>query len=318
MPKMERTAFENFVGNANKKKRSGYYKTPAPNKVGDTYTYRARIMPPKKGSSPLLDFNEHYYQSPITGEWVRGLCPKDYNEKCPLSEQNRPMWNKAKTENNKKMMDMIKKFFEKQGSLVCLYIKEDPANPANNGTLQVMSAGMKLRAKMLDGFANQDIGEAGCDTSPQGLDFLIKVTRQKGGEAGKEAEVNYDLSEFARKPTPIQAVNDKRTEDEIWKEVPDDLSAHLPRRYSYSEWVDIVEKTINTGAPSETAKSSSSMESPFDAKKPEEKAPEKVPEKKIDDKPAVNSDTNVEGDELMAELNKLKNDVEAGGDEIPF
>jgi hypothetical protein len=165
---MNREAFESFKTQAKQKKTGGFYKLVAPGTVGESNTYRVRILPPKKaGTQPLVDFQEHYFQSPITGEWINGVCPKTDSQPCPLCNQNRNMWKRAKDENNDKLKNIVKNYFNKEKTLIAVSTTRISAiQPSILRPTASISSSRSRRRSLMKAEARRQASTMTCPSSP--------------------------------------------------------------------------------------------------------------------------------------------------------
>ena len=294
----------------------------APDKVGDDNEYRVRLLPQKDGTINIFsEFYRHFYKSKITGKFVEVYCPSTKDQPCPICEFNRKLWESEKESDHK----IASYFGRRKNWIIALYVKDDPVNPDNNGTVQVLRYGKQIQDKIENGLLNKSIGFAAMDISEQGIDFLIKAQKQKGSAA---RSVNYNLSEFDRETTAMCDGDPEQVYEDL---CPDTLTSFMPKVKTYAEVKKVLNDTILgvsddeeeiTETPGEEVEEDNiPMEFPEEktveekpkakpapAKKPAAKKPEPEPEEEPEAEPEV--EETVEEPEAEPEVEETEPETE--------
>jgi len=139
---------------------------------------------------PSLDAERHFFLKSgfhkILGEYYN--CPKEYkNAKCPICEYVSKLY-KSNTVEDLELAKELKKTKRFYYNVV--------VRGAEDKGVRVLTSGIKLFEKIIGACANPEIGDI--TDLKEGYDF--RVNRRK-----KDGYWNYDLSEAARKPTPVSA-----------------------------------------------------------------------------------------------------------------
>lgn len=160
-------------------------------KIGKTYRVRL-LLNPENPKQSIFTYDTHSFKSVVNGKQYRLVSRQLYKERDPIAE-----WCFAARNKNPRASEVS----WRRNHKVNVYVIDDPVNPANNGTVKIISMGQKLHGKIKDAMENEDFGQRIFDLSKNGCDFVIKVTDQGGYN-------NYDSSSFSF-PKDIGLTNDK-------------------------------------------------------------------------------------------------------------
>ena len=189
-----------------------------------------RFLPAPDGEDvPWVKVYSHAFQGP--GGWYIENSLTSLNQKDPVSEYNRGLWNSG----SEKDKDTVRKQKRKLSYYSNIYVIKDPANPANEGKVFLFKYGKKIFDKILN--AMQPEFEDETPINPfdfwQGANFKLKIVK-------KDGYWNYDKSEFDR-VAPL--LDDDDALEAVWKKqysltaitAPDQFKSYdeLERRMNY-------------------------------------------------------------------------------------
>jgi hypothetical protein len=158
---------------------------PEMDKTGNGFAV-IRFLPAPEGEDlPWAKIYTHAFQG--TGGWYIENSLTTLNQKDPVSEMNRELWNSG----NEKDKDIVRQRKRKLSYYSNIYVVKDPTNPQNEGKVFLFKYGAKIFAKIMD--AMQPEFEDETPINPfdfwQGANFKMKIVK-------KDGYWNYDKSEF--------------------------------------------------------------------------------------------------------------------------
>ena len=164
-----------------------------------------RFLPAPDGEDiPWAKLWSHAFQGP--GGWYIENSLTTMNQKDPVSEYNRELWNSG----SDKDKETVRKQKRKLSYYANIYVVQDPKNPENEGRVFLYKFGKKIFDKITEAME-----PAFADESPvnpfdfwEGADFKLKLRKVDGYG-------NYDKSEFAS-PSPLMGGDDAKLEA-LWK-----------------------------------------------------------------------------------------------------
>lgn len=145
-----------------------------------------RFLPAPNGEDlPWVKLYSHAFQG--TGGWYIENSLTTINQKDPVSEYNRELWNTG----NEKDKETVRKQKRKLSFYSNIYVVKDPVNPHNEGKVFLFKYGKKIFDKIMA--AMQPEFEDETPINPfdfwQGANFKLKIRKVDG-------YWNYDKSEF--------------------------------------------------------------------------------------------------------------------------
>jgi hypothetical protein len=145
-----------------------------------------RFLPAPSGEDlPWVKLYSHAFQG--TGGWYIENSLTTVNQKDPVSEYNRELWNTG----NEKDKETVRKQKRKLSFYSNIYVVKDPLNPHNEGKVFLFKYGKKIFDKIMA--AMQPEFEDETPINPfdfwQGANFKLKIRKVDG-------YWNYDKSEF--------------------------------------------------------------------------------------------------------------------------
>jgi len=152
---------------------------------------------------PWVKLFSHAFQGP--GGWYIENSLTTINQKDPLGELNRELWNSG----NEKDKDTVRKQKRKLSYYANIYVVKDPANPQNEGGVFLYKFGKKIFDKVMDVMQPEFEDEQAINPFDfwQGANFKLKLQK-------KDGFWNYDKSEFDS-PSPL--LEDDDALEAIWK-----------------------------------------------------------------------------------------------------
>ena len=164
-----------------------------------------RFLPAPDGEDiPWAKLWSHAFQGP--GGWYIENSLTTMNQKDPVSEYNRELWNSG----SDKDKEIVRKQKRKLSYYANIYVVQDPKNPENEGRVFLYKFGKKIFDKITEAME-----PAFADETPvnpfdfwEGADFKLKLRKVDG-------YWNYDKSEFAS-PSPLMGGDDAKLEA-LWK-----------------------------------------------------------------------------------------------------
>ena len=176
---------------------------PELDKTGNGYAV-IRFLPSPEGEEiPWAKMYSHAFQGP--GGWYIENSLTTVNQKDPVSEHNRELWNSG----NEADKDVVRRQKRKLSYYANIYVVKDPSNPTNEGKVFLYKFGKKIFDKIME--AMQPEFEDETPINPfdfwQGANFKLKIVK-------KDGYWNYDKSEFDA-PSPL--LDDDDALEALWK-----------------------------------------------------------------------------------------------------
>jgi len=176
---------------------------PEVDKVGNGFA-TIRFLPAPEGEDlPWSKVWSHAFQGP--GGWYIENSLTTLNQKDPVSDYNRELWNSG----NDKDKETVRKQKRKLSYYVNIYVVKDPANPQNEGRVFLYKFGKKIFDKIMGAMQPEFEDEEAINPFDfwQGANFKLKIVK-------KDGYWNYDKSEFDR-PSPL--LSDDDALEGLWK-----------------------------------------------------------------------------------------------------
>ncbi len=176
---------------------------PELDKTGNGYAV-IRFLPSPEGEEiPWAKMYSHAFQGP--GGWYIENSLTTVNQKDPVSEHNRELWNSG----NEADKDVVRRQKSKLSYYANIYVVKDPSNPTNEGKVFLYKFGKKIFDKIME--AMQPEFEDETPINPfdfwQGANFKLKIVK-------KDGFWNYDKSEF---DSPAPLLDDDDALEALWK-----------------------------------------------------------------------------------------------------
>ena len=176
---------------------------PEMDKSGNGYAV-IRFLPAPDGEDlPWVKLFSHAFQGP--GGWYIENSLTTLNQKDPVSELNRELWNSG----SDKDKETVRKQKRKLSFYANIYVVKDPANPQNEGKVFLYKFGKKIFDKIMDVMQPEFEDETPINPFDfwQGANFKLKLVK-------KDGYWNYDKSEFDR---PSELLDDDDALEALWK-----------------------------------------------------------------------------------------------------
>lgn len=176
---------------------------PEVDKVGNGFAV-IRFLPAPEGEElPWSKVWSHAFQGP--GGWYIENSLTTLNQKDPVSDYNRELWNSG----NDKDKETVRKQKRKLSYYSNIYVVKDPANPQNEGRVFLYKFGKKIFDKIMGAMQPEFDDEEAINPFDfwQGANFKLKIVK-------KDGYWNYDKSEFDR-PSPL--LDDDDAMEALWK-----------------------------------------------------------------------------------------------------
>jgi len=176
---------------------------PEMDKSGNGYAV-IRFLPAPEGEDlPWVKLFSHAFQGP--GGWYIENSLTTLNQKDPVSELNRELWNSG----NDADKDTVRKQKRKLSFYANIYVVKDPANPQNEGGVFLYKFGKKIFDKIMDVMQPEFEDETPINPFDfwGGANFKLKLQK-------KDGYWNYDKSEFDR---PSALLEDDDALEALWK-----------------------------------------------------------------------------------------------------
>jgi len=176
---------------------------PEVDKVGNGFA-TIRFLPAPEGEDlPWSKVWSHAFQGP--GGWYIENSLTTLNQKDPVSEHNRGLWNSG----NEKDKETVRKQKRKLSYYANIYVVKDPTNPQNEGKVFLYKFGKKIFDKVMAAMQPEFEDEESINPFDfwQGANFKLKIRKVDG-------YWNYDKSEF-ESPSPL--LNDDDALEALWK-----------------------------------------------------------------------------------------------------
>jgi hypothetical protein len=176
---------------------------PELDKTGNGYAV-IRFLPAPDGEDlPWAKIYTHAFQGP--GGWYIENSLTTLNQKDPVSEYNRELWNSG-SDNDK---ETVRKQKRKLSYYSNIYVVKDPTNPQNEGKVFLFKYGKKIFDKVMA--AMQPEFEDETPINPfdfwAGANFKLKIRKVDG-------YWNYDKSEF---DSTVALLDDDDALESLWK-----------------------------------------------------------------------------------------------------
>ena len=176
---------------------------PEVDKVGNGFA-TIRFLPAPEGEElPWSKVWSHAFQGP--GGWYIENSLTTLNQKDPVSDYNRELWNSG----NDKDKETVRKQKRKLSYYSNIYVVKDPANPQNEGKVFLYKFGKKIFDKIMGAMQPEFDDEEAINPFDfwQGANFKLKIVK-------KDGYWNYDKSEFDR---PSALLDDDDAMEALWK-----------------------------------------------------------------------------------------------------
>lgn len=176
---------------------------PEVDKVGNGFAV-IRFLPAPEGEElPWSKVWSHAFQGP--GGWYIENSLTTLNQKDPVSDYNRELWNSG----NDKDKETVRKQKRKLSYYSNIYVVKDPANPQNEGKVFLYKFGKKIFDKIMGAMQPEFDDEESINPFDfwQGANFKLKIVK-------KDGYWNYDKSEFDR---PSALLDDDDAMEALWK-----------------------------------------------------------------------------------------------------
>jgi len=176
---------------------------PEVDKVGNGFAV-IRFLPAPEGEElPWSKVWSHAFQGP--GGWYIENSLTTLNQKDPVSDYNRELWNSGKDKDK----ETVRKQKRKLSYYSNIYVVKDPANPQNESRVFLYKFGKKIFDKIMGAMQPEFDDEEAINPFDfwQGANFKLKIVK-------KDGYWNYDKSEFDR-PSPL--LDDDDAMEALWK-----------------------------------------------------------------------------------------------------
>jgi hypothetical protein len=158
---------------------------PELDKTGNGYAVVRFLPAPENEEFPWAKLYSHAFQGP--GGWYIENSLTTLNQKDPVSDHNRELWNSG----NESDKDTVRKQKRKLSFYSNIYVVKDPVNPGNEGKVFLFKYGKKIFDKIMDVMQPEFEDESPINPFDfwQGANFKLKIVK-------KDGYWNYDKSEF--------------------------------------------------------------------------------------------------------------------------
>ena len=163
-----------------------------------------RFLPAPEGETvPWAKVYSHAFQGP--GGWYIENSLTTLNEKDPVGEINRKLWNSGSDEDK----ETARKQKRKLQYYSNIYVVKDPKHPENEGKVFLYKYGKKIHDKILAAMQPEFQDETPVNVFDlwEGANFKLKIKKVAG-------YWNYDSSEFA---APSALLDDDDALEAVWK-----------------------------------------------------------------------------------------------------
>ena len=164
-----------------------------------------RFLPAPEGETiPWAKLYSHAFQGP--GGWYIENSLTTLNEKDPVGEVNRRLWNSGSDEDK----ETARKQKRKLQYYSNIYVVKDPKHPENEGKVFLYKYGKKIHDKILAAMQPEFQDETPVNPFDlwEGANFKLKIRTVAG-------YWNYDASEFAA-PSALSSDDDEM--EQLWKQ----------------------------------------------------------------------------------------------------
>jgi hypothetical protein len=187
---------------------------PEMDKSGNGYAV-IRFLPAPDGEDiPWAKIWSHAFQD--KGGWYIENSLTTLNQKDPVGEMNRELWNSGRDSDK----EIARKQKRKLSYYSNIYVVEDPLHPENEGKVFLYKFGKKIFDKLTEAMQPQFADEKPINPFDmwEGANFKLKIRKVEG-------YWNYDKSDFAS-PSSLGGFSD------------DELEAVWKQEYSLTEFTD--------------------------------------------------------------------------------
>jgi hypothetical protein len=177
---------------------------PEVDKTGNGFAVLRFLPAPESEDLPWAKIYTHAFQGP-SGGWYIENSLTTINQKDPVSDYNRELWNVG-SEANK---EIVRKQKRKLSYYSNIYIVKDPTNPHNEGKVFLFKYGKKIFDKIMASMQPEFEDESPINPFDfwGGANFKLKIRKVDG-------YWNYDKSEFE---TPSPLLSDDDAMESLWK-----------------------------------------------------------------------------------------------------
>ena len=160
--------------------------------------------------SPIFHRKHHAFQGPNGWYFEESrsmlIDENGSEEKCPVYERVKPMWDEAKETENKTRQNKLKEYFTKSEHLVNILVIKDGSNPENNGKVFLFKLTKAMKDKLDSCFESEFEDEETFNPFDleEGRAFELKLeykTKSFGNYTGPVAD--YTKSKFQSTSTPL-------------------------------------------------------------------------------------------------------------------
>ena len=195
-----------------------------------------RFLPAPEGETiPWAKLYSHAFQGP--GGWYIENSRTTINEKDPVGEVNRRLWNSGADEDK----ETARKQKRKLQYYSNIYVVKDPKHPENEGKVFLYKYGKKIHDKILAAMQPEFQDEEPVNVFDlwEGANFKLKIKTVAG-------YWNYDSAEFDR-PAALAANDDEL--EAIWKQAYSLEAFTADDQFkSYDELKTRLNAVLNTGS----------------------------------------------------------------------
>lgn len=177
---------------------------PEVDKTGNGFAVLRFLPAPEGEDLPWAKVYTHAFQGPGGGWYIENSLTT-LNQKDPVSDHNRELWNVG-SEANK---EIVRKQKRKLSYYSNIYIVKDPTNPQNEGKVFLFKYGAKIFDKIMAAMQPEFEDESPINPFDfwGGANFKLKIRKVDG-------YWNYDKSEFE---TPSVLLDDDDAMESLWK-----------------------------------------------------------------------------------------------------
>ena len=176
---------------------------PEMDKTGNGFAVIRFLPAPENEDLPWVKLYSHAFQGP--GGWYIENSLTTLNQKDPVSEYNRELWNSGSDADK----ETVRKQKRKLSFYSNIYVVKDPTNPQNEGRVFLYKYGKKIFDKIMESMQPEFEDETPINPFDfwQGANFKLKIVK-------KDGYWNYDKSEFDR-VAPL--LDDDDALEAVWK-----------------------------------------------------------------------------------------------------
>lgn len=160
-------------------------------------TYLVRLLPNRDNpEDTFYHYFHHGWKSVKTGQYISGISPSTWGDRCPISEEYFKLYREAGNDKAKKDYAALLK--RKESWYINVYVIDDPTAPENNGKVKILRFGKQLMKIIENAISGDDAAEFGArifDLSPEGCTFRIKPEK-KSEKGNTNFAIEYTSSRF--------------------------------------------------------------------------------------------------------------------------